>query len=391
MNKGVVKRINARLILSLALIVSTTCTSVNGRLERPFSTLDEIFRSFSADGLGCAAIVLRKGIQVYANASGVIAKNSAKPLSPEMSFDTGSVSKSFTASLLLYFADQGRLSLHSPVSNYVDSLPEWGRDVSVEDLLAMRSGVPDFRVAAGNAPGWKEDYLYDSTSKTSDAVTFDDVMQSIRSMPALKFLPGTQYDYSNSNYTLLRAVAEQITGTAFSTLIIDHAHDMANVNLSTPRFTEGLREVPSEVVGHDLGLNEESVASVSHWDVLGPSSVWISIDDLARWGNALISDEQAFANQSRLRTQREGEEDQPRGYAAGFMVLHRKGERIVYHLGGTEGFSSGLLIRPEHEEVLAFSCNMSPQLLIQSGTTGSASELFKVNRELVFLNAWLVD
>lgn len=391
MKEGVVMRFNATLSLSLALIVSTACTTVKASPERPFGALDEIFQSFSADGPGCAAIVLRKGNQVYANASGVIARNSDKPLSPEMRFDTGSVSKTFTASLLLYLTDQGRLSLHSPVSNYVDSLPEWGHNVSIEDLLAMRSGVPDFRVAAGNAPGWREDYLYGSTRKTSDAVTFDDVMQSIRSMSALKFLPGTQYDYSNSNYTLLRAVAEQITATAFSTLITDHAHGMASVNLSTPRFTEGLREAPSEVVGHDLGLNEESVASVSHWDVLGPSSVWISIDDLARWGNALISDEQAFANQSRLRTQREGVEDQPRGYAAGFMVLHRGGERIVYHLGGTEGFSSGLLIRPEHEEVLAFSCNMSPQLLIQSGTTGSASELFKAGRELVFLNAWLAD
>jgi CubicO group peptidase (beta-lactamase class C family) len=217
----------------------------------------------------------------------------------------------------------------------------------------------------------------------------DLILQTIRGLAALDFEPGARYTYSNTNYMLLRAVAERVGGARFDRQIEHFARGFADIDTRAPEYSDGLRQSPSRVSGYDVAPDGGNAPSLSNWDVLGASSVWVSVEDLARWGEALMRDRARFERQAEIGILRYPDQDQDRGYAAGLMTLRRDGERIVYHLGGTEGFSSGLFMRPDHDEVMAFSCNMSPELFFARGMAGEARSALERGRELAFLDVWL--
>ena len=72
-----------------------------------------------------------------------IADTAGTPMSPDMHYRIGSVSKTFTADAVLRLVDQGLVALTDPIATYVDDIPN-GELVTVQNLLAMRSGLYDF-------------------------------------------------------------------------------------------------------------------------------------------------------------------------------------------------------------------------------------------------------
>ena len=150
------------------------------------------------------------------DAAGYANPDTGEPLTANDRLDFGSVSKSFTAAVILELSKAGRLTLEDTVSTHVSDLPAWGRRVTLHDLLAMRSGVPEFRMAAAGVDGWKEDYLHGTSLTAGDRVSAEQIMDSIREMDELKFEPGERYQYSNSNYMLLRATAEAAGNAPFN-------------------------------------------------------------------------------------------------------------------------------------------------------------------------------
>jgi CubicO group peptidase (beta-lactamase class C family) len=353
--------------------------------------LAALVHSVADAGPGCAYSVRRGGALVDEAAEGFRDLDRSAALSPRDRFDIGSVSKSFTAAVILDLDHAGLLSLNDPVSAHIDRAPAWGASVTIGDLLYMRSGVPEFLIGDPNTAGWRNDALYGSDITLDEPATADQILDAIRAMDELEFEPGSQYAYSNSNYVLLRAIAERASGRAFGELVARVANKVAGIET---RFADVANEppsAPSPVRGHDLTGDGGAEPFLGRWDVLGASGVWISAHDLARWAEGLLSDTSRLAEQSRLGVESASDEDNEEGYAAGLMTLTLDGEPIVYHLGGTEGFSSGMFLRPDHEEAMAFTCNMSPDLLFARGLGGEQREAFERFGELVYLHAWLDD
>jgi CubicO group peptidase (beta-lactamase class C family) len=357
--------------------------------QQAYPALDALLDSYPSVGPGCAYVVRADSKKHAYRAAGMADPAIGLPLSIEQRMDVGSVGKSFTAAVILALSESGELSLESPVGHYLRDSPGWAADISLADLLYMRSGLPDFRVAADSASGWSDDHVRGTTLRTADSVSFARILNVISGLDALEFAPASRFGYSNSNYMLLRAISQDVGEGSFEEQLRRVARSIAEIDLATPVFVDGLRLAPSSVVGHDLADTGQAVPSEGHWDVLGASSVWVSVDSLARWGEALLADQSRFERHAGIGVARDPLGEVTRGYAAGLMVMVRDGESIVYHLGGTEGFSSGLFLRPEHGEVLTFSCNMSPQLFLSRGMSGAAANRFEKSRELVFLDAWL--
>ena len=159
------------------------------------------------------------------------------------------------------------------------------------------------------------------------------------------------------------------------------------MDIEVSDFEDGRRVSQSDVEGHDL-TEEGAAAFLSDWDVLGASSVWVSVHDLARWGEGLMVEKGRFKALSKPGIARDPEMAPEKGYAFGLMTMEAEGEPVVYHLGGTEGFSSGLFMRPETNAVMAFSCNMSPDLLVAHGTQTDAAIALAEYQDLVFFEVW---
>lgn len=380
-----------RILAALSMLGLAACTADAISLHTPEYKLDELLVSLGTNGPGCAYAIRHDGDLVRQRAVGTKDLTDSARLSADDYFDIGSVSKSFTAAVILELQRSSKLSLGDRVALYVHNLPAWGDRVTVGDLLYMRSGIPEFIVSNPDTVGWSGDTLSGTEVTMSDQASVEKIVGAIRSMDVLEFETALKYAYSNSNYVLLRRVAESATARPFAELIQDMAARADGVDVRISKFEAGRRMPASSVNGHDLSEGNRPVPFLSDWDVLGASSVWVSVSGLSAWGSALLSDHERFSGMSAVGTWREPDDHGIRGYAAGLMTTVLDGEPIVYHLGGSEGFSSGLFLRPDHGQVLAFSCNMSPDLVFATALTSESAQYFARYGELVFLHAWLSE
>ena len=138
----------------------------------------------------------KNGTMLYAQAYGNsdIATNSATQ--PSTIFEIGSITKQFTAALIMKLQEQGELHVDDSLSAY---LPEYKfpSAITLRMLLTHTSGLANYTTFA-QYPGW-------ATNGVSEATILTDVSQ----MPLL-FTPGTQWSYSNSNYFALGAIIEKL-------------------------------------------------------------------------------------------------------------------------------------------------------------------------------------
>jgi D-alanyl-D-alanine carboxypeptidase len=122
-----------------------------------------------------------------------------------------SVTKTFTAALLLQLRDENRLTLDDPLARWFPRITESDR-ISLRQLLNHTAGVPDY---GGLRPYHDEVRASPSTPWSFErfaAETFE---------KGLRFAPGTSWAYSNPGYMLLKRIVEEVSGTPYATLIAD--------------------------------------------------------------------------------------------------------------------------------------------------------------------------
>ena len=125
------------------------------------------------------------------------------PMTPDLHYRIGSVTKTFTADAILRLVDQGKVALTDPISKYVDDLP-YGDQITIQDLLAMRSGMYDF----ANDTDFFNRYIADPTLPW----TVDDSLAIVRAHASEATPPNQTSAYVNTNFVVLGLVIEKVTG-----------------------------------------------------------------------------------------------------------------------------------------------------------------------------------
>ena len=131
------------------------------------------------------------------------ADTAGAPMTPDLHYRIGSVTKTFTADAILRLVDQGKVALTDPISKYVDDLP-YGDQITIQDLLAMRSGMYDF----GNDTDFFNRYIADPTLPW----TVDDSLAIVRAHASEATPPNQTTVYVNTNFVVLGLVIEKVTG-----------------------------------------------------------------------------------------------------------------------------------------------------------------------------------
>jgi CubicO group peptidase (beta-lactamase class C family) len=145
--------------------------------------------------------IVQNGAIVYRHAFGLANIKPAKAADAAMAYPIGSISKQFTATAVLLLQQQSKLSIDDPVAKYYPELTR-GSDVTLRNLMTMTSGYEDFAPQDYSIPAWYQphkpiDTIHEWATKPLD------------------FEPGTQYQYSNTNYVLLALIVEKVTGKPF--------------------------------------------------------------------------------------------------------------------------------------------------------------------------------
>jgi D-alanyl-D-alanine carboxypeptidase len=157
---------------------------------------------------GVSATVIAADRGTWTGVAGMA--DEVNPIEPSSQFEIGSIAKTFIAAEVMRLVEQGRLRLSDPVSDRLP--PDLDFDTNgttIEDLLSMRSGIPDPALLDG--PVMVGDPLRDLTAA-----------EMLVSAPAFRNNPGASFSYSNTNYILLGLVIEQVTGTSVARVLRSH-------------------------------------------------------------------------------------------------------------------------------------------------------------------------
>lgn len=277
---------------------------------------------------GCI-LVHQKGVnlikQCYGNTC-LRCKNEEK-IDEKTLFQLASVSKTFTAVATLKLVEQKKLSLKDSVQKFYPEFPFSG--VTVELLLSHRSGLPNYL------------YTFNDSSKTAKRPTNQKIMQWFaETKPERYGAPGQGFSYNNSNYAVLGAIIEKVSGLSFSGYLQRYIFEPLNM-----RHTHIINSIPdslSKTVGHE---RRRKIRKDFNDDVLGDKGVYSSLDDLLKWYMALKKNKILSPEVMRdVFTPRSFEYPGIRNYGLGFrMTMPDKTSKIpqyIYHNGWWKGYST---------------------------------------------------
>ncbi|WP_233270480.1 serine hydrolase domain-containing protein [Chachezhania sediminis] len=227
-----------------------------------------------------AAVMTPDG--VWMDAFGIADPATGAPMEPGMHTRIGSVTKTFTGTLILQLAQAGKLSLDDTIGQYVDGIPN-GDVITLRQLASMTSGVQSYT----KVDAWLDIFFeYPLRSWTPEQLVAFGVSES----PI--FEPGAAYDYSNTNTILLGMVVEQVAGLpiaeAMQTMILD---PLGLENTYWPGdSTEMPEPYPQGFTLQGNAATPENPSNATHWN---PSWGWTAgemvsdIGDLLIYGRAL--------------------------------------------------------------------------------------------------------
>jgi len=182
-----------------------------GGIERPRTVaaddppeakqVDAVFADLTKRGSpGCALAVGRNAKIIYKKGYGLGNIEQDIPINPRTVFDIGSTSKQFTATGILLLEKGGKLSVNDDVRKYIPELPDYGKKITILNLLNHTSGIRDYLT------------LFELASVYVDSVTTDeDALAIITRQKSLNFEPGSEFLYSNSGYFLLSVIVKRVS------------------------------------------------------------------------------------------------------------------------------------------------------------------------------------
>jgi CubicO group peptidase (beta-lactamase class C family) len=280
----------------------------------------------------------RSGRTEIAQAFGLAERAFRVPNTLTTRFGIASGCKAFTALTVVALIDEDRLSLSTPVRSVLgDSLPEVDDRVTVEHLLAHRSGIGDY--VDEDAGFDVSDYVM--RVPLHELATTEGYLAALQGHPS-KFSPGDRFSYNNSGYVLLALVAERVTGIPFRTLVSERVCRPADMS-----DTDYLRsdELPAGVARGYLTLDGLRT-NVLHLPVLGSGDggIYSTVEDVHRFWAALFDGRIVPVPwlQEMLRP-RSDVPAESRRYGLGFW-LHRDREVVIL-----EGSDAGVSFRSVHD------------------------------------------
>jgi CubicO group peptidase (beta-lactamase class C family) len=319
------------------------------------SQIDHVMQSHAAarDFSG-SVLVAREGRILYEHAFGYANLEWKIPNDLQTKFEIGSMTKQFTALLVLQYVNEGKIKLDGHLGDY---LPYYRKDtgsrITVRQLLDHTSGLPNFI----SAPG----FLEGPASRTK--FTVRDFAEKYCSGD-LEFEPGTKFNYSNSGYFLLGAVLQQVSGKSYEQILRERIFTPLGMHDSGYTHAEAI--IPHRAAGYER--SESGLRNARFYDMSIPfaaGALYSTVGDLFLWDQALYGDRLLPAG---LRDLLFKPNLQNYGFGWGILIPEPRspyaGEQIPMHGGAIFGFQSVIERIPAHKELIVLlDNNDSPKLL----------------------------
>lgn len=321
-------------LLTLALLTASHAQPLDQvKLDQFFDRLAEKNKAMGS------LVIARDGQILYSRAIGYsqISGSERKPLTAANRFRIGSITKMFTAAMILQFVDEGELKLNATLDAFVPQVPNAGK-ITIEQILGHRSGIPNVR--------------RDSSQPNANTlpITKDDVLGLI-ARAAPDFEPGSRYGYSNSGYFLLGLIVEKLAGKSYGDALAERIS--ARIGLNDTYTASGNIDVTrNESLTYLFSGSDWKQGPETHPSILfGAGAIISTPTDLARFAQALFDGKLiSRASLDRMKPMRDGE-----GW--GMEPFSFGGKTFYGHTGGADNYGAWLAYEPEEKLAIAYATN----------------------------------
>lgn len=271
--------------------------------------------------------VVQGGNLVFAHAYGKAHLDPDQAATADMRYSIGSVSKQFTAAAILLLQQQGKLKLDDPVGKYVPGLTR-GDDVTIRQILSHTSGYQDY---------WPEDYLMTPMMKPATA---QEIVDRWAKKP-LDFEPGTQWQYSNTNFVIAGLIVEKVSGQKIFEFLGEHIfHPLGMKSVWNSDEAKLTQTDATPYIRYALGPMRLAPKEGRGW-MFAAGELAMTAHDLALWDISLMKQTVLKPESYKeMFTEVKLKDGKGTHYGLGVQVMERDGRRDIEHSGEVTGFVS---------------------------------------------------
>ncbi len=286
----------------------------------------------------------------YVRSTGVADKATGAPMRSDFNHRLGSVTKTFTATAVLELVDDGLVGLDDPISAYLDGVPDGG-NITVRQILEMRSGLFSYTFDQNFVHDLLSDPTRSFTPQELLAYAFHDGHENV-------FPPGTQFQYSNTNYVLLGLLVEKLGKMPLADFIRERVTDPSDMHRTL--LPQGAEFPRPHAHGYTNQTLSGEVADTTHWN---PSWGWAAgamisdlhdLHDLHRWAKVLAT---GTLLSPATQAEREKFISVPGfdgdGYGLGMFNTHG----WIGHNGSLPGYQTVTMYLPEQDATMVIMLN----------------------------------
>jgi CubicO group peptidase (beta-lactamase class C family) len=336
--------ISQKIIPALIVLFATVAIQAQP-LKDTSQRIDQLFEGMSTATPGGVLSISRQGTVLYQKAFGMADLEHNVINTTETIFEAGSVSKQFTAASVLLLVKEGKIGLKDDIRKYFPDFPDYGYIITVEHLLHHTSGLRDWGSVAAIG-GWPR-----GTRKYTPA----HVKEIIWRQKQLNFTPGSEYSYSNSNYSMLVFLIEKVSGETLQQFTSEHL--FIPVGMTHTRWRDNYNAI---VPGRAIAYGKEEAVyeqNMPFENTFGHGALLTTVGDLEKWNRRWTNNALGIDINKLQETKGILNNGKEISYACGVVVNTINGTKEISHTGATAGYRALLVYYPEKEISVAYLSN----------------------------------
>lgn len=258
------------LIFFLILLFVNICDLFS---DEKTADMDRLFAKWNKDNTpGAVVAVIKNDKLVYKNAYGMANLEHSIPLQTNSKLNIGSVSKQFTAFCIALLEAKGKISLNDDVRKYIPELPDYGKKITIQNLIFHTSGLRDHQML-----------IYLGGMDVGELHSLDEVIKRIICRQKnLDFIPGKKYSYCNTGYLLLAAIVHRVSGLSLSEYA--HKYVFEPIGMENSFFLDNFnRIITNRAWSYFPDRKGGYINYIDKYDLFGDSGIYTTVEDLFLW------------------------------------------------------------------------------------------------------------
>ena len=261
------------------------------------------------------------------------------PMTPEIKFYLGTLTKQFTAMGIMILKDEGKLDYKDKINKYLNNLPSYTERLTIEHLIEESSGLPFF-----------------NTRNNNQEATLQDVLEFLNTKDRLTFSPGKKAMSNPANFALLTLILEEVSETGYRKFVKDNIFKPLNMNDSEVFKGGWFYKIKNKALGYqnvgsqDSAVYEKLDNNLEKDYLKGVIGIYASTTDMQKWLHAWNSEKlverNTLSGSQRINFIRGAKEF----YGYGWRKAFNNGQKYLYQ-GGVGSGNTHILLKLPRENI----------------------------------------